>query len=319
MPTQPAKVPYVKILMATYNHEDFIENAILGVIRQEAPFPYHLVIGEDCSLDRTRSICEKYASEFSNKIILLPSRKNHGMLANATRLRKAGLDADYVAFCDGDDVWTDNSKLAYQVKFLEDNHNFIAHSHNVIRRDLRTNVDSSFGDKTNGTLSKEEVFLGWPFHIVSLVIRGELLRSLPESVMNKFEAADKFWNRWAICQGGIYYEGSKPMAVYHRHDFGASGTSDYHELLYQNLEMISYFESKFGCDDCIFEAKIISMRKIALSCAKRHGRKMHSHFELAMNYLKIAPLKNKSDYYYLMLVLFGKPFFLLHENLKNLL
>ena len=102
MPDKNAKAPHVKIFMITYNHEDYIEEAIQGVLDQEAPFPYLLVLGEDCSTDRTRSICEKYASEFPDQITLLPSNENLGMTANGSRTRKACLDADYVAFCDGD-------------------------------------------------------------------------------------------------------------------------------------------------------------------------------------------------------------------------
>jgi len=317
MPVRNVKAPHVKILMITYNHEDYIEKAIRGVLGQETPFPYFLVLGEDCSTDRTRSICEKYASEFPDQITLLPSNENLGAIANASRTRKACLDADYVAFCDGDDVWTDKKKLAHQVRFLEENHNFIAHSHNVVRRDVISNVDSSFGNTMDGKVSKESAFLGWPFHVSSLVVRGEMLRSLPNRVMDRSPSGDMFLARWAVCQGGIFYEGSKFMAIYHRHDFGASGTSDYHELLYQDLEMVNYFASKFGCDECILEAKIKLMRRIALSWAERRGTKKHSAFKLAMNYLKIAPLKERSDYYYLLLILFGRSFYLLRKNLKN--
>jgi len=49
-----APAPKVSVMMITYNHEAYIAQAIESVLMQETTFPVELVIGEDCSTDRTR-------------------------------------------------------------------------------------------------------------------------------------------------------------------------------------------------------------------------------------------------------------------------
>jgi glycosyltransferase involved in cell wall biosynthesis len=52
--------PKVSIRITTYNHEPFIAQAIESVLMQEVNFDYELIIGEDCSIDRTRQIVKDY-------------------------------------------------------------------------------------------------------------------------------------------------------------------------------------------------------------------------------------------------------------------
>ena len=111
-------LPLVSIIMITYNHERFIAQAIEGVLMQETGFPFELVIGEDCSTDGTRAVCEKYAREHPDRIRLLPAERNLGMNLNARRTLRA-CRGKYIANCEGDDLWTDAGKLQRQAEYLE--------------------------------------------------------------------------------------------------------------------------------------------------------------------------------------------------------
>ena len=107
----------VSICMITYNHESYIKQAIEGVLMQKTNFDFELVIGEDCSTDSTRLICEEYANR-ETQICLLPSKSNLGVMPNFTRTLKA-CTGKYIALCEGDDYWTDPFKLQKQVNILE--------------------------------------------------------------------------------------------------------------------------------------------------------------------------------------------------------
>ena len=113
-------MPDISIFMITYNHELFIAKAIEAVLMQQTSYTYQLVIGEDCSTDGTRKICEEFAKKHPDKITLLPSLQNYGMVKNCIRTLEA-CTGKYIALCEGDDYWIDKNKLQTQVDFLENN------------------------------------------------------------------------------------------------------------------------------------------------------------------------------------------------------
>ena len=101
----------------------FIVEAIESVLMQKTSFNYELVIGEDCSTDKTREICENYARDYPKIIRLLTSSDNLGMNKNFIRTLES-LKGKYVALLEGDDYWTDPLKLQKQVDFLEGNNDY---------------------------------------------------------------------------------------------------------------------------------------------------------------------------------------------------
>ncbi len=51
--------PTVSVCMITYNQEQFISQAIKGVLIQKTNFPIELIISKDCSTDNTRIISKR--------------------------------------------------------------------------------------------------------------------------------------------------------------------------------------------------------------------------------------------------------------------
>jgi len=113
----------VSVCMITYNHEKYIAQAIDGVLMQQTSFPFELIIGEDCSTDNTRKICEEYKAKYPDKIQLLLPDSNLGMKQNFISTLQA-CTSKYIAVCEGDDYWTDPCKLQKQVDFLEANEGY---------------------------------------------------------------------------------------------------------------------------------------------------------------------------------------------------
>lgn len=106
--------------MLTYNHEHYIAQAIESVLMQERDFPIELVIGEDCSTDRTREICQEYQLKYPDVIRLLKNEINIGMMSNFIQVLKE-CKGSYIALCEGDDYWTDLQKLKKQVNAMKNN------------------------------------------------------------------------------------------------------------------------------------------------------------------------------------------------------
>ena len=114
--------------MVTYQHAAFIKQAIEGALAQQADFPFEILIGEDGSTDGTREICLEYARRQPGRI-RVSLRDRTEVLAGGTpayiarnflmSLREA--HGEFIALCEGDDYWTDPTKLQQQVDYLRAN------------------------------------------------------------------------------------------------------------------------------------------------------------------------------------------------------
>lgn len=144
--------PIVNICMITYNHEKYITEAIEGVLMQKTTFPIQLIIGEDCSTDKTRKICEEYKKKYPNIIKLLPKLEhNIGMMANFINTLRA-CKGKYIAICEGDDFWIDENKLQMQFDILEKNSQYsLVYSFQYILKNdiLNKNQNTKPGIKKN--------------------------------------------------------------------------------------------------------------------------------------------------------------------------
>ena len=118
-----SKEPLVSVAMITYNHEDYIGQAIEHVAKQETSFPIELIIGEDCSTDRTRQLVFEYQKKYPCLIRIITSEENVGARRNVLRTGVA-CRGKYIAYCEGDDYWHHPRKLQIQVDFLESNPNY---------------------------------------------------------------------------------------------------------------------------------------------------------------------------------------------------
>lgn len=116
--------PVISVMIVTYNQEEYIAKSIESILEQECSFPYEIVIGEDCSTDRTRAICESYASMYPDIIRLIKNEYNKGLLKNYvdTLLSCRG---DFIADLAGDDYWIDKNKLQRQTELLLSNNEIV--------------------------------------------------------------------------------------------------------------------------------------------------------------------------------------------------
>ena len=95
--------PLVTVLIDTYNHERFIEQAIVSVLEQDfPPSEMEILVVDDGSTDGTPEIVRK----FSARLRLL--RKENGGQASAFNAGIPEARAPIVAFLDGDDWWARN-------------------------------------------------------------------------------------------------------------------------------------------------------------------------------------------------------------------
>jgi glycosyltransferase involved in cell wall biosynthesis len=209
----------VSVCMITYNHEAYIAQAIEGVLMQQSTFPVELVIGEDCSTDRTREIVQGYAGRYPGKIRLLLNEHNLGSQANFIATLEA-CSAKYVALCEGDDYWTDPLKLQKQVDFLENHSDYAFCFHLTYKLYQAT-----------GEMALDEDRVKKPYYIiddiltaksgistVSVIFRNSLIQSFP-TWFYKSPVGDTPLFVLLAQHGKIGFI-EQPMAIYRIHDKG---------------------------------------------------------------------------------------------------
>jgi glycosyltransferase involved in cell wall biosynthesis len=116
---------YLSVCMITYNHSNYISQAVEGVLMQNTSFNYELVIVDDCSTDNNDEVINNLIANHPNgsRIRYIRQQKNLGVKPNFCFALKECL-GKYVALCEGDDFWTDPLKLQKQVDFLEENEEY---------------------------------------------------------------------------------------------------------------------------------------------------------------------------------------------------
>src|SRR6202047_5371649 len=93
--------PFISVLIDTYNHERFIEQAIASVLEQDvAEGDREIIVVDDGSTDRTPEIVRK----FEPQVRLI--RKANGGQASAFNTGIPECSGQIIAFLDGDDWWT---------------------------------------------------------------------------------------------------------------------------------------------------------------------------------------------------------------------
>ena len=173
------KTPLLSVCLITYNHENFIRQAIEGVLMQKVDFDWELIIAEDCSTDNTRTIVLEYKEKYPDFIKLILQEKNVGAAKNWMDLLSAP-KSKYIAYFEGDDYWTDSLKLQKQVDFLEANleYSMCFHQVGILRNEkVEKDIISAHVPETTTIL---DLAKGNYIHTCSVVFRNNLFAKFPE-------------------------------------------------------------------------------------------------------------------------------------------
>lgn len=169
--------PTVSVAVITYNHEQFIAQAIESVLMQETEFVVELVIGEDCSTDGTRRIVQAYAGKYPNVIRALLPEKNLGMARNYDAVWQA-CRGKYIAWLEGDDYWRTPQKLQKQVALMEANpHYSMCGTKTQFINTSSDGIEKDVGVLEPAVLKPEydlsDFLTHYPMHTSSMLLRRE--------------------------------------------------------------------------------------------------------------------------------------------------
>lgn len=108
----------VTVICVSFRHEKYIAQAMDSFLMQKTEFKFKVFVGEDCGGDGTADIIRAYAEKYPDIIIPFIREQNMGPQRNGLDMCEQAT-SPYIAFCDGDDYWTDEYKLQKQFDYME--------------------------------------------------------------------------------------------------------------------------------------------------------------------------------------------------------
>lgn len=267
----------VLIIILTYNHEFYIEEALNSILMQQVSFPFLALVIDDCSQDQTTSIVRRYEQLYPDHI--------KGIYRDANRFSKGSLGSllndelisswmnrsKYIAACEGDDYWIKPDKLQKQVEFMENHPDYSMCFHNAMVRWQDGSVqDEIFSDIETREYKPIEIFEKWIVPTASIIVRSDVFSSARDSIFSdryKWIYLDMVVFLHCAVRGRVYGM-SEVMSVYRRtqdgltHKLGKDcsyNVKTNEELSNHFLYMIDLFGDKMG-----FRFKYICLYNYAL-------------------------------------------------------
>ncbi len=114
-----ASLPMVSILTSTFMHEQFIEDALCGILAQRTRFPFEVIVRDDASTDGTPDIVADYARRYPTILKPLFESVNTFKYQQPIQVMRREASGQFLAFCEGDDYWTSPEKIELQMSFME--------------------------------------------------------------------------------------------------------------------------------------------------------------------------------------------------------
>ncbi|MGO1470260.1 MAG: glycosyltransferase family 2 protein [Tissierella sp.] len=208
----------VSINCITYNHENYIEDAIKSFLMQKTDFDFEVLIHDDASTDRTADIIRKYEETYPKIIKSIIQKENQhskkiGKIAHKFNHSRA--KGKYIALCEGDDYWTDPYKLQKQVDYMEENPECTLCTHTVKQVKSNKELDAMVRPYNINTICPiEDIIIGggYFFGTASLLYPKKLMDNPPEFYMNA--STGDYPLQILLSHKGYTYYFDEIMAVY---------------------------------------------------------------------------------------------------------
>lgn len=258
----------VSIWCLVYNHSNYIRDALEGILAQKTEYLYEIVIVDDASTDGTTDIIREYAQKHPElfHVFLLKNNiyKNPSRIAVLNNLKGKYLTGKYVAFCEGDDFWTDMHKLQMQVSYMEEHPDCMLTMHDAEKLDFSAGTKARMiGVDEDCDIPTEELILQkrgiWP--TASMIVRKEC--AILEGFFSECGVGDWPLQLHAATKGKIHYFG-RCMSVYRFLQEGSwsSGMQKLNEnLLVHSAKMVTFLQKYDRYTKGCFCSQIIERRQ----------------------------------------------------------
>lgn len=176
----------VSVVCNVFNHGPYLRSALDGFVMQQTEFPFEVLIHDDASTDDSAAIIREYEAKYPDiikPIYQTVNQHSQRVPINMT-FQIPRIKGEYVAFCEGDDYWTDPLKLQKQYDFMVSHPEYTLCVCSTVWLDMRTGkTDKKCYAPTDRDVSIEEIILetkGRMFQYGSFFVTKEAFVDRPD-------------------------------------------------------------------------------------------------------------------------------------------
>ena len=251
--------PLVSICCITYNHENYIRDAIEGFLMQKTSFPIEIIIHDDASTDNTAQIIKEYEDKYPDLFCNIFQNENQWSKGGGSiyaRFLYPQARGKYIALCEGDDYWTDPLKLQKQVNFLEENEKYgLVHGNcNIFFQDSnRWILDANKKHINKNTIqNRKELFYkiisgAYKIRTATVLFKKNLLSQIPKNEIHFLMGDTPLWLDFSQITKFKYFE--EIFSAYRVLPNSASRKKEISKQFRFNLSMIEmriYYLKKYN-------------------------------------------------------------------------
>ena len=225
----------ISFILPIRNEVQSIEKTIQSIISQTIDEDFEIIVADGMSTDGTREIIIEYQKKYPDFIKLLFQNDNVGPMKNFIDLISTP-QSKYIAYLEGDDYWTDQTKLSFQYNFLENNPEYVllgGYSNKIKDiEDYKIIHNHSLSSKSNYNFDFDTRYLITknPLSSSTIFFRNGVVNEFPDvwrqgfggdrrlyillSLHGKCRYINKSWGVYRIHSGGVTqkYEGNNKIA-----------------------------------------------------------------------------------------------------------
>lgn len=228
----------VSIVVAAFNHQAYIGQAIESFLVQETNFRVEILINDDASTDNTAQILKEYAVKLPNLFKNSYQTENQYSKGKKPWINVLFPNArgKYIAICEGDDYWIDSLKLQRQVDFLESEKEYSFCFHDAIHLNEKNGTKHRrIGNRViDETPDLESVIIQNNIPTASLVFRNKLrMKDFPDWYYKTGKGDYALVILLATIGRGKYLP--EVMSVYRIHEVGVWNSKSVHIRYEENV------------------------------------------------------------------------------------
>lgn len=199
----------VSIICTSYNHEQYIEDAIRGFLIQKTSFPFEIIIHDDASSDKTQEIIKKYQKRYPNiikPILQLENQYSQGNSPSLIAYKHA--KGEFLAICEGDDYWIDINKLQSQyiaIKKYNRKALVVTAGLKINQKNNKTSIFCSHGQKEQVFFAQDVLNIRGQFAPTASYLITRSLALSAKEVFTKLPVGDLYLELYAGAKATIVY------------------------------------------------------------------------------------------------------------------